>query len=1220
MNVPNTLQEKIFEFFNKLPLSGAERQAAQDYLSGKAGHEVLNAFSFEDLSAVPADPAIRLFRELISAKERETAAKLFSVLLAKGDSTCFRMIPIQIIDPEKGAVDIGTDSAKKAAVYAEILGTETYPLGSYSRDRLVDIACGKAETLKQALNFQKSKSENGRFVLYAVYFMRKYKCGDGKEKPVEAEDMPLLARYEEIAIECFDHLFPSYHPAIPEIKDAVREGKVTKQILELAGAKRGISRQTLRLLASMAYLNYPLSGKLRDVVKICLAAEMEEALDAINLIGLVTPMDIYTRGGAYDKEFDMQSAGYIRWAAKKGHTLILEKQFADNPEEYIRAMDDADLDEANKMFDIIKRKNPALYDELLEKKRQCGNSKEIEKLLNKLIRNNANAEVVKAYLRGETAVDTLYPVADKLGNNNYYIGHELQVLEGYDRERLNEAFYRRFLTYMWLRRGMWFLRSDIVASPKANTQISVEKVRRLFGALESEGLPVARQLSGISLLESYLWALDKETFHTTVVEIFARYLNDKREETLAAFAGGDVQERLLALEVLSRDAQGNQKEILAYVEDGAKKVRQALLEVLCRQTGWAEEVKGFLASKKAAVRELAVRVLFFWQKSGADYHELLAQVLQKEKNVKIREFLIEALNIQEDGMQEDKPLLRGDLVKEIHKGGKKRSLAWAYETPFSRVHTMAGEEAGEEYLQAILLCYSSMEKGGYNKNAEFLAKELHAGEFAVYVNELFDKWLAAGAEAKRRWVLYAASIHGGNEIIVKLMRQIKEWPKESRGAIACEAVRAMSLSPLPQGLLTVDGIARKFKHRQVRAAANEALDFAAEQLGIRREELEDRIIPDFGFDEELGRTFDYGERKFRVMITAALEIEVFEEIVGKETAAAKGAKKDKTEKETLESPEESAGAAQAAAKHVLGKKLKNLPAPGKKDDEKMAAAAYEEFKQMKKQIKTVASGQKLRLEQALSSARLWSIDSWKRLFVKNPVMHQFAIGLVWGIYEDGKLAQSFRYMEDGSFNTKDEEEYFLPEGGAENEAGHAPSKDRQADSGRVLLRDAKIGLVHPIELTKEELKAWKQQLEDYEITQPFPQLEREIFTVAEGELTQRKFSRFSGRVVNDMRLGSKLTEFGWYHGPVLDGGCVKTYYREDAEIGLGAELHFSGCFVGYLNEDITVYSVRFYKVGEAEAGCCLYEEDKSKACLLRDVPAKYFSEVVMQVEKASSKV
>ena len=57
-------------------------------------------------------------------------------------------------------------------------------------------------------------------------------------------------------------------------------------------------------------------------------------------------------------------------------------------------------------------------------------------------------------------------------------------------------------------------------------------------------------------------------------------------------------------------------------------------------------------------------------------------------------------------------------------------------------------------------------------------------------------------------------------------------------------------------------------------------------------------------------------------------------------------------------------------------------------------------------------------------------------------MHQFAIGLIWGVYESDKLLQSFRYMEDGSFNTQDGDAYNLP-------------------------KHTNISLVHPVELSDE---------------------------------------------------------------------------------------------------------------------------------------------------------
>ena len=135
------------------------------------------------------------------------------------------------------------------------------------------------------------------------------------------------------------------------------------------------------------------------------------------------------------------------------------------------------------------------------------------------------------------------------------------------------------------------------------------------------------------------------------------------------------------------------------------------------------------------------------------------------------------------------------------------------------------------------------------------------------------------------------------------------------------------------------------------------------------------------------------------------------------------------------------------------------------------------------------------------------------------------------------------------------------------------------------------------------------------------QLERPVFLVDQGELTQRKFSRFSGRKINAMSLNGRFSGFGWYHGPVLDAGCFNTYYREDKEIGLGAELHFSGNSVEFYDEEVEIYSVRFYKIGDFEPGYCVYDENsKNKPYLLKDVPAKYFSEIIMQTERATATV
>ena len=274
--------------------------------------------------------------------------------------------------------------------------------------------------------------------------------------------------------------------------------------------------------------------------------------------------------------------------------------------------------------------------------------------------------------------------------------------------------------------------------------------------------------------------------------------------------------------------------------------------------------------------------------------------------------------------------------------------------------------------------------------------------------------------------------------------------------------------------------------------------------------------------------------------------------------------------------------------------MKNLPAPGKTDDAEKAAAAYEDFKTMKKQMRTTVSAQKTRLEAALSILRCWDTVAWEKLFVRNPVMHQFAIGLVWGVYEDGALTDTFRYMEDGSFNTVDEDEYELPE-------------------------NASIGLVHPVELSADLLDGWKQQLEDYEITQPIDQLDRPVYRVEPAEADATRLERFGGKMLHSLSLAGKLIGMGWYRGSVQDGGMYATLYRDDAALGLAVELNFSGSFVAYEEESVTVYDAVFYKSGTVNHGSYVYDTPKEEDIFtLSQIPARYFSEVVYQLDRATA--
>lgn len=1210
--------QKMMEVFEALALTSEELEIIERYLRDEAGEESLKGLAFRDMEKLSPEvkgKGCELGNNLLNKKHYGELKKMFKIMFALGQSTCGQAFVTSLMQfrDKNLREQIGMSTVQFVALYARSLGHSMWFCRAHTLDGFYTLAEHNPENLRVALQYCTGGTSTGRLLLYTVYFWKKYGAdalakktnqpvvqsatqsvtqdatqkgglfgtlsklfGNKKEtvdvvKPVtpskvsvlEPRDMEMMKAYEDILVSNLEGLITQPLPPdfLAKLQNEVRRGMLSEELAaQLKDA--AVDERMLEKIGGCAYINYMLSDVLKAVVMLCAVANPFKTLDMMS--DMDGRGDLAEQGGDYDRIFHVSPAHLIAWAAKGGVAgyngygrkitegaakKILTKQFQKNRQLFLEAQKLAAFESSNLMMEVIKEADSALYKNMMG----SGNGEQKEKVIQVMInRLNCQKECAE-YLRGNIQIESLYVIADNIKASNWYYGgaNEWKALEAYYKRYNDRDFYNRCMVIMAFAEVGYFFRQPMNVKEADWRNVVLD----IFRSLDEGKLDMGRQLHTFVIIYDTLYS-DKEKYLTAAMPVFVQYLNERPEETKKAFAEAEAFGRYFGLCVMEKEPDAYQSEILGFSQDGAKVVKEKLEEILKGRPDWRTEVTALLSSKKAAERELAIRVLLHW--NTPEDLEALRGLLEKEKNAKVRNLLESTLQSGEgegSAPVAAKVLTMEELVKNLHKGGKKRSLAWAYETPFSNVHKKSGELAEEENLQAILLCYVAMSTPGVSSDAQLLAADLNEAEFAMYVNELFDKWLEAGAEAKKRWVMYAASIHGGSDIVKKFQHQIQEWPQHARGAIAADAVQALALNPHPQALLLVDSIARKFKFKQVKAAAGKALEFAAAQLGLSREELEDKIVPDLGFDENMERRFDYGERSFTITITPALEIEVFDED---------------------------------------GKKLKNLPAPGKKDDEEKANAAYAEFKEMKKQMKTTISSQKMRLELALSSERLWSIDAWQNLFVKNPVMHQFAIGLIWGIYEEHKLVQSFRYMEDGSFNTEDEDEFTLPQQGY-------------------------IGLVHPIELTAESVAAWKQQLADYEIIQPIDQLTRPLYRLTEEESGLKSLERFGGMLVNDLSLNGKLQQLGWYRGSVQDAGCFDTFYREDASLGLGVELHFSGTYVACEGEDVTVYDARFYKAGSITRGSYMYDEaDDQKCILLEKIPERYFSEIVLQLTKATA--
>lgn len=769
---------------------------------------------------------------------------------------------------------------------------------------------------------------------------------------------------------------------------------------------------------------------------------------------------------------------------------------------------------------------------------------------------NKYKEEVFRYLCGENDVFTSEQEYEVL-HENYTTYYQMSDIIECCIKR-NELFKKRYCALKAVQEPQ-ILREMLGASKKF-----LHGTEELVEILISENIPIMYRFGAYETITEYYYEDRKLEFEMEISKAMSVYGKDMDKEYTSYCKKGGIFTRKVYLRYLeaSNNNDSCKDRMIAMCGDSSKEIRNLASEMIAKHKEYEKDVLELLKAKKQAIRETAVDILAIW--GAQNYRDILLEAAGNEKSVKLAEKIGSVLDVagigEEGGENQISPI---QLVENLHQGGRNKKILWLYETQNKTVHFTNEKEADEKYMQAVLLCYANMTTPGVNQNAVLLASGLKQEELEQYAAEIFSKWLAGGAEAKKKWVLYFAAIHGGYHMIEDFLQCIKEWAENSRGAIAAEAVRALALNGSSEALMQVDNMAHKFKHKQVKNAALQALDNAAEELGITSDELGDRIVPDLGFDENMERIFDYGPRKFKVYLTPALELEVFDED---------------------------------------NKKRKTMPAPSKKDDEEIAKQSNMEFKQMKKQLKSVIAIQKLRLETALLADRRWTVEAWKNLFVKNPVMHSFAIGLIWAAYEEEKLVQTFRYMEDGSFNTSDEDEYELSE-------------------------NSTIGLVHPIDLNEEELSTWKEQLSDYEITQPIEQLERTVYHISEDEAGVLDLNRFKGRRVNGMTLLGRVTKLGWYKGSIQDAGCFYTFYREDIVkrnkkedgsmqlIGNAAELNFSGMYVAGDDEEVEIENIRFYTPGTVKRGSYIYDEaDDNKAIRLDEINPRYFSEIINQLE------
>ncbi|MEO3823258.1 DUF4132 domain-containing protein [Actinomadura sp. B10D3] len=320
-------------------------------------------------------------------------------------------------------------------------------------------------------------------------------------------------------------------------------------------------------------------------------------------------------------------------------------------------------------------------------------------------------------------------------------------------------------------------------------------------------------------------------------------------------------------------------------------------------------------------------------------------------------------------------LLDGD-AEELLPRKKAREFSTADAPALPQVLLRGGERAlpvpAVRHLLTLLALSAS---GEQDPGLDGVLDACDERSLAGFGRALFRHWREDGASPDDAWRFRALGRLGDDDTVRELVPLIRAWPGEGGHHHAVRGLDVLAEIGTDLALREVHAIAQKVRYKGLKQRAQDKVDEIAAARGLTREQLGDRLVPDFGLGAAGTLVLDYGPRRF----TAGFDEMLRPHVVGED-----------------------------------GRRRANLPKPGVRDDADLASAAYRRFTDLKKDVRAIAGVQLQRLELAMTTGRRWSPAEFREFFVRHPLVWHIARRLVW-LAEHGGTATAFRIAEDRTF-------------------------------------------------------------------------------------------------------------------------------------------------------------------------------------------------------------
>ena len=351
----------------------------------------------------------------------------------------------------------------------------------------------------------------------------------------------------------------------------------------------------------------------------------------------------------------------------------------------------------------------------------------------------------------------------------------------------------------------------------------------------------------------------------------------------------------------------------------------------------------------------------------------------------------------------------------------------------------------------------------------------------------------AGSAIGSKGVLAVVAACAGERATAPTQRYIKDW-YGSRAGQGKALITMLAWIEHPSATQLMLAIASRFRTKSFQEEATRQAEMLAERKGWTLAELADRTVPTAGFDETGSMELSYGDRTFTAKMLPDFKVELF-------------------------NPE--------------GKKIASLPEPRQTDNAELAKESKKAFGNAKKELQRIVALQSERLYEALCTARQWKYDDWESYLHQHPVLRHLVQRLVWGQLEDGRIARTFRPLEDGTLTDFEDNEVHLA-------------------------KEALVCVAHDTILVPHDVKAWQKHLVDYEIKPLFQQFGKGVYELPESRRKDDEIKDFKGYMIDSFALRGRATKLGYTRGPAEDGGWFHVYTKRFPTLALEANIEFTG--------------------------------------------------------------